>query len=267
MDVWVAPILNRLKGIKTKNDEILFGVNEVKGKQDGLQDVVAKESTSQEILKNILSKDNSTTGLDEMISGYINETGVRYRPSEKNMDKLLDESSEIEIATETSYSWTASYTGAVLMYTNARGSSSYYSYCVICKNGSQTNKVLLSSSGDIWNRTIQVHKGDTITITLLPAGSSSSGRRIHISKLYIAYEIVSATTLNIVRSIQQGVVDLSADVSQTITISAVDVSKVVPFVTGCTIAKINSTSLTLQRYVGSDYASTKYCHWTLVEFW
>ena len=54
MDVWVAPILNRLKGIKTKNDEILFGVNEVKGKLDGLQDVVAKESTSQELLNNIL---------------------------------------------------------------------------------------------------------------------------------------------------------------------------------------------------------------------
>lgn len=53
IDAWVAPILNRLQGIKTKNDEILSGVNEVKGKQDGLQGVVAKESTSQEIAQNI----------------------------------------------------------------------------------------------------------------------------------------------------------------------------------------------------------------------
>lgn len=266
MDVWVAPILNRLKGIKTKNDEILSGVNEVKGKQDSLQDVVAKESTSQDILKNILAKDNSTTGLDEMISGYINETGIRYIPCEKIIDKLIDESSEIEIGTETSYSWTASYTGAVLMCTNAHASSSYYSYLAIYKNGSQIYKALLSSD-KIWSHTIQVHKGDTITITLLPAGSSSSGRRIYISKLYIAYDIVTATTLNIVRSIQQGVVDLTKNYRETITISAVNVEKVVPFVAGCTVANINSTSVTLEIYVGSDYANTKNCHWTLVEFW
>ena len=53
IDAWVAPILNRLQGIKTKNDEILSGVNEVKGKQDGLQGVVTKKSTSQEIAQNI----------------------------------------------------------------------------------------------------------------------------------------------------------------------------------------------------------------------
>ena len=79
MDVWVAPILNRLKGIVSKVDSL---------KEEVAKDsTVAKESTNQEIkttAQEILDKVSSggdMSTLENMISGYINETGVRYVPS------------------------------------------------------------------------------------------------------------------------------------------------------------------------------------------
>lgn len=93
MDVWVAPILNRLKGIKTKNDEILSGVNEVKSKQDGLQDVVAKESTLLNCTASINANNifySLDVNLNHNILSYKSQYTKTYNDASHFCLKLVD---------------------------------------------------------------------------------------------------------------------------------------------------------------------------------
>ena len=270
MDVWVAPILNRLKGIVSKVDSL---------KEEVAKDsTVAKESTNQEIkttAQEILDKVSSggdMSTLENMISGYINETGVRYVPSWDTpyflIGSTIDGNEGTSITTDTTYTWEAKYAGEIMVaYYGSSSKSSYLSTCEILKNTEQITKDWLDATGVAENKKksylIHVKKGDVITIKINPYSSS---RPASMGYLIIGYHIESKTTLNIIKSIQQGSVSTSNG-AVSVKISPVNPNKSIPFVTGAVIKYFDGHELILLQYVGSDYANTTYEYWSIIEFY
>lgn len=84
--------------------------------------------------------------------------------------------------------------------------------------------------------------------------------------LIIGYHIESKTTLNIIKSIQQGSVSTSNG-TVSVKISPVNPNKSIPFVTGAGIKYFDGHELILSQYVGSDYANTTYGYWSIIEFY
>ena len=260
IDAWVAPILNRLKGIERKSDSL---------KEEVAKDsTVAKESTNQEIkttAQEILDKVSSggdTATLEKMISGYINEAGERYVPSMVTQEVLLNK--EIDITEEQSYTWTAKYSGYVMLRFNGYSSGSgYLSTIAILKNGEQTNLITVVntfSGSPNSTRYIDVNKGDIVTIKLQPY---SSRKNLTMSYLDITYDIVSKSTLNIIRKIQSGVTVLSDKGSVDITIAAVDARKAIALTQGGESFPYIFDSKQLLIYGSNGYR----VYWTVVEFW
>lgn len=79
MESWVAPILNRLKGIKAKNDEILTGVATLNNTQTILNSIVAKESSIQEVLSKLGNGNTESFIINAMLSddASLNEWAFR----------------------------------------------------------------------------------------------------------------------------------------------------------------------------------------------
>ena len=166
-----------------------------------------------------------------MVSGYINETGEHYIPSTVTQEVLLNK--EIRITEEQSYTWTAKYSGCVMLRFNGRSDDSkYLSKMVILKNEEQTDLIsIVNTSRYSENSTkyVYVEKGDIVTIKLQPY---TSDRPLTMTYLDITYDIVSKSTLNIVRKIQSGTTRLSNDGSADITISAVDTRRAIALTQG-----------------------------------
>lgn len=197
-----------------------------------------------------------------MVSGYINETGEHYIPSVVTQEVLINK--EIDIAEEQSYTWTAKYSGCVMLRFNGRSSGSdYLSTIAILKNGEQTNLITVVntySGSTNSTRYINVNKGDIVTIKLQPY---SSRKNLTMSYLDITYDIVSKSTLNIIRKIQSGVTVLSDRGSADITIAAVDARKAIALTQGGESFPYIFDSKQLLIYGSNGY---RVC-WTVVEFW
>lgn len=240
----------------------------------------------QEMINNAVSQAlNSTVGtsgfqsLDKMleqnknmISGYINETGARYVPSWDTpyflIGSTIDGLEDTSITTDTTYTWEAKYAGEIMVaYYGSSNKSSYQSTCEILKNTEQITKDWLDTTSVAENRKksylISVKKGDVITIKINPYSSS---RPASMRYLIIGYHIESKTTLNIIKSIQQGSVSTSNG-AVSVKISPVNPNKSIPFVTGAGIKYFDGHELILLQYVGSDYANATYGYWSIIEFY
>lgn len=155
MEVWVAPILNRLKGIVSKVDSL---------KEEVAKDsTVAKENTNQEIkttareILNKVSSGGDISTLENMISSYINETGARYVPSWDTpyflIGSTIDGNEGTSITTDTTYTWEAKYAGEIMVaYYGSSSKSSYLSICEILKNTEQITKDWLDATGVAENK-------------------------------------------------------------------------------------------------------------------
>ena len=159
IEAWVAPILNRLKGIKTKNDEILSVVNEVKSKQDSLQDVVAKESSVQELATGV-GTINMLVNRGECLQGLNVTCQSFFKLNGNASDMVFDDN----------YYYT-SFGGAVL-YVYSRGTNqliasinkstgtspftSIYSYpeYVVCRYGGDTTIISKKTWSIVYSGTL-----------------------------------------------------------------------------------------------------------------
>lgn len=197
-----------------------------------------------------------------MVSGYINEAGEHYIPSMVTKEVLLNKA--IDITEEQSYTWTAKYKGCVMLRFNGMSDgSNYLSKMAILKNGKQTDLISIvntSRNGDTRTKYVYVEKGDIVTIKLQPYTSS---RPLTMSYLEITYDIVSKSTLNIVRKIQSGTTVLSNTGSADITISAVDTRRAIAFTQGGESFPYIFDSKQLLIYGTNNYR----VHWTVVEFY
>lgn len=207
-----------------------------------------------------------------MVSGYINETGTRYVPSWNTpyflIGSTIDGVEDTSITTDTTYTWEAKYAGEIMVaYYGSSRSNNYQSACEILKNTEQITKDWLDTTGVAENRKksylIHVKKGDVITIKINPYSSS---RPASMRYLIIGYHIESKTTLNIIKSIQQGFVNTSNG-SVSVKISPVNPNKSIPFVTGAGIKYFDGHELILWQYVSGSYADVSSGHWSIIEFY
>ena len=270
IDAWVAPILNRLKGIERKSDSL---------KEEVAKDsTVAKESTNQEIkttAQEILDKVSSggdMSTLENMISGYTTVSATKYIPMRTPQHFFIGESID---ATEyqllelpKTYTWTAVYSGSIYVAVDGYAEkSSYAPYIRIYKNGEQVSYGYVKERKLVYY-SVSVENGDSIQIRL---ESSYGGWDGSFRTLFIAYDIEPDTrALNIIKSIQQGSVNLknSFDTNPySVVISPVNRLKSVPFITGGTIISFNGYELNLAKYVHTDYALQTSAYWTIIEFY
>lgn len=197
-----------------------------------------------------------------MVSGYINETGEHYIPSTVTQEVLLNK--EIRITEEQSYTWTAKYSGCVMLrFNGCSNGSNYLSKMVILKNEEQTDLISIvntSSNSENSTKYVYVEKGDIVTIKLQPY---TSARPLTMTYLDITYDIVSKSTLNIVRKIQSGTTVLSNTGSVNITISAVDTRRAIALTQGGESFPYIFDSKQLLIYGSNKYR----VHWTVVEFY
>lgn len=240
------------------------------------------ESSLQKGIKAYLNSTVGTSGfqsLDKMleqnknmVSGYINETGARYVPSWDTpyflIGSTIDDVAYTSITTNTTYTWDAKYAGEIIVaYYGSSNKSSYLSTCEILKNTEQITRDWLDTTGVAENckksYLIHVKKGDVITIKINPYSSS---RPASMGYLIIGYHIESKTTLNIIKSIQQGSVNTSNG-GVSVKISPVNPNKSIPFVTGAGIKYFDGHELILLQYVSSSYADTRSGYWSIIEFY
>lgn len=265
IDAWVAPILNRLKGIERKSDSL---------KEEVAKDsTVAKESTNQEIkttaqkILNKVSSGGDMSTLENMISGYINETGERYIPTLKTVNFFVGDSENstnyTDIHSDTMYTWVATYSGTVIVgYRCYSPSSRKLGSMVVKRNDTELINTTINETNqprETTRRYISVEKNDVITFLIKPYASVNP---VSISCAFVAYDIASKSTLNIIRKIQSGVARMSDRGVVTITTSAVDARKAVVLTHGANSFLYSFDGKQLEIYGETDAMM----RWTVVEF-
>ena len=204
-----------------------------------------------------------------MVSGYINETGERYIPTFKTINFFVGDNENSEsytsMGSDTTYTWVATYSGTVIIgYRGYSHSSRHLSSIVIKRNNQEFINTTINETSKPQATTlryISVEKNDVITFLIKP--NAENGYPMYISCAFITYDIVSKSTLNIIRKIQSGVTRMSDRGVATITTSAVDTRKAVVLTHGGDSLLYSFDGKQLVIY-GATSGMTR---WTVVEFW
>lgn len=172
-----------------------------------------------------------------MVSGYINETGEHYIPTLKTINFFVGQSEDSEsytnVHSDTTYTWIATYSGTVIVgYRCYSPSSRHLGSIVVKRNGTELINTTVNTTNkpqETTRRYISVEKNDVLTFLIKPDAPEYP---MNISCAFVSYDIMSKSTLNIVRKIQSGITVLSDGGSADITISAVDTRKAIALTQG-----------------------------------
>lgn len=253
-----AMIVNKLKNILTNITSLTTFVKATRVDISNVNTAMSKETTSQQILTK-LNSGGDVAELNQIVNGYIKETGNRYVPMRTArtffIGTSIDSSTSTEIG-EQAFTWTAEYTGNILVGADcAARKSSYPPYVKILRNGNVVMDISPSSTTlKLAYYVVAVQKNDVITIDFKK--NSNTGWTTNVARLFIAYDIISTTTLNTIKSIQKGYATASKD----ITISPVDVTKAIPLV-------MNGAVASFDGYTLSVYTAETYVSWVVIEFY
>lgn len=202
-----------------------------------------------------------------MVSGYINEAGERYIPTLKTVNFFVGDSENSEnytdIHSDTMYTWVATYSGTVIVgYRCYSPSSRKLGSMVVKRNDTELINTTINETNqpqETTRRYISVEKNDVITFLIKPYASVNP---VRISCAFVAYDIASKSTLNIIRKIQSGVARMSDRGVVTITTSAVDARKAVVLTHGANSFLYSFDGKQLEIYG----ATGSMMRWTVVEF-